>query len=114
MHNLKTGFNPPSLPVSTIHYVLEGEAVRDEDERGIVFMALNASIFRQFEFMQQQWMDTATMRTRATTRISSLAITKEKQVHGAGDRGPRSIVPSAAACRTSWNCAVEITSSCPV
>jgi deferrochelatase/peroxidase EfeB len=35
--------------------VPEGEPVRDEDEHGIVFMALNASIFRQFEFVQQQW-----------------------------------------------------------
>ena len=38
-------------------YVPEGEPVRDEDERGIVFMALNASIFRQFEFVQQQWIE---------------------------------------------------------
>jgi Dyp-type peroxidase family len=36
-------------------YVPEGQPVRDEDERGIIFMALNASIFRQFEFVQQQW-----------------------------------------------------------
>jgi Dyp-type peroxidase family len=36
-------------------YVPEGRPVRDEDERGIIFMALNASIFRQFEFIQQQW-----------------------------------------------------------
>jgi len=28
----------------------------DTGEHGIVFMALNASIFRQFEFVQQQWM----------------------------------------------------------
>jgi len=38
-------------------YVPEGQPVRDEDERGIVFMALNASIFRQFEFVQQQWIE---------------------------------------------------------
>ncbi|MGA3238314.1 MAG: dyp-type peroxidase [Bryobacteraceae bacterium] len=36
-------------------YVPEGEPVNDKDERGIVFMALNASLFRQFEFVQQQW-----------------------------------------------------------
>jgi Dyp-type peroxidase family len=36
-------------------YVPEGQPVRDDDERGIIFMALNASIFRQFEFIQQQW-----------------------------------------------------------
>ena len=38
-------------------YVPEGQPIRDEDERGIVFMVLNASIFRQFEFVQQQWME---------------------------------------------------------
>lgn len=38
-------------------YVPEGEAVRDEDEHGIIFMVLNASIFRQFEFVQQQWIE---------------------------------------------------------
>ena len=29
----------------------------DADDRGIVFMALNASISRQFEFVQQQWVE---------------------------------------------------------
>jgi len=38
-------------------YVPEGQPVRDEDDRGIIFMALNASIFRQFEFVQQQWIE---------------------------------------------------------
>ena len=38
-------------------YVAEGELARDEDDRGIIFMALNASIFRQFEFVQQQWIE---------------------------------------------------------
>ena len=38
-------------------YVPEGQPVRDEDERGIIFMVLNASIFRQFEFVQQQWIE---------------------------------------------------------
>jgi Dyp-type peroxidase family len=43
------------LPYGT--YVPEGQAVRDEDEHGIIFMALNSSIFRQFEFIQQQWIE---------------------------------------------------------
>jgi Dyp-type peroxidase family len=30
---------------------------RDEGEHGVVFMALNASIRRQFEFVQQQWIN---------------------------------------------------------
>jgi Dyp-type peroxidase family len=38
-------------------YVPEGEAVSDSAEHGIVFMALNASISRQFEFVQQQWIE---------------------------------------------------------
>jgi Dyp-type peroxidase family len=36
-------------------FVSEGEPVSDADERGVVFMALNANIARQFEFVQQQW-----------------------------------------------------------
>jgi len=43
------------LPYGT--YTPEGQPVRDEDEHGIIFMALNASIFRQFEFVQQQWVE---------------------------------------------------------
>jgi Dyp-type peroxidase family len=31
------------------------EPVSDKEERGVIFMALNASISRQFEFVQQQW-----------------------------------------------------------
>jgi Dyp-type peroxidase family len=38
-------------------YVPEGQPVRDEDEHGIIFMALNASIRRQFEFVCQQWIE---------------------------------------------------------
>jgi len=38
-------------------FVPEGQPVSDRDERGIIFMALNASIFRQFEFVQQQWIE---------------------------------------------------------
>jgi deferrochelatase/peroxidase EfeB len=29
----------------------------DTAEHGVVFMVLNASIFRQFEFIQQQWIE---------------------------------------------------------
>jgi Dyp-type peroxidase family len=42
------------LPYGT--YALEGEE-NDGRERGIIFMALNASIARQFEFVQQQWVN---------------------------------------------------------
>jgi deferrochelatase/peroxidase EfeB len=30
---------------------------RDDAEHGVVFIVLNASIFRQFEFVQQQWIE---------------------------------------------------------
>jgi Dyp-type peroxidase family len=33
------------------------EPVADSDDRGIAFMALNASLSRQFEFVQQQWIE---------------------------------------------------------
>ena len=38
-------------------YGLSGPDATDEDEHGIIFMALNASIERQFEFVQQQWVN---------------------------------------------------------
>jgi Dyp-type peroxidase family len=38
-------------------FVPEGLPVRDEDEHGMIFMALNASIGRQFEFVCQQWIE---------------------------------------------------------
>ncbi|MGH9394915.1 MAG: Dyp-type peroxidase, partial [Terriglobales bacterium] len=38
-------------------YVPDGQPADDGEDRGIVFMALNASIFRQFEFVQQQWIE---------------------------------------------------------
>jgi Dyp-type peroxidase family len=33
----------------------EGAPVTDTEDRGVIFMALNASLSRQFEFVQQQW-----------------------------------------------------------
>jgi Dyp-type peroxidase family len=36
-------------------FVPEGAPVSDAEERGVIFMALNASLSRQFEFVQQQW-----------------------------------------------------------
>ncbi|HEY1984507.1 MAG TPA: Dyp-type peroxidase [Terracidiphilus sp.] len=35
----------------------EKEVASDSEERGIIFMALNASLSRQFEFIQQQWIE---------------------------------------------------------
>ncbi len=43
------------MPYGT--YVPEGQPVLDQDERGVVFIVLNASISRQFEFVQQQWIE---------------------------------------------------------
>lgn len=36
-------------------FAAEGEPVVDSEERGVIFMVLNASLSRQFEFVQQQW-----------------------------------------------------------
>ncbi len=33
----------------------DNEPASDQEERGVIFMALNANISRQFEFVQQQW-----------------------------------------------------------
>jgi Dyp-type peroxidase family len=38
-------------------YVPEGRTANDTEERGVAFMALNASLSRQFEFIQQQWIE---------------------------------------------------------
>jgi len=38
-------------------YVPEDQPVSDDDDRGVIFMVLNSSIFRQFEFVQQQWIE---------------------------------------------------------
>jgi Dyp-type peroxidase family len=38
-------------------YVPEDQPVQDSGNHGIVFMVLNASLFRQFEFVQQQWIE---------------------------------------------------------
>ncbi len=36
-------------------FAAEDQPVADKDDRGVIFMALNASLSRQFEFVQQQW-----------------------------------------------------------
>jgi Dyp-type peroxidase family len=38
-------------------FAAENEDATDQEERGVIFMALNASISRQFEFVQQQWIE---------------------------------------------------------
>lgn len=38
-------------------FAAEGETASDQEERGVIFMALNANISRQFEFVQQQWIE---------------------------------------------------------
>ncbi len=39
----------------------EGEVVHDGAERGLLFVALNADIERQFEFVQHHWLNSATL-----------------------------------------------------
>jgi Dyp-type peroxidase family len=38
-------------------FAADGEAATDQEDRGVIFMALNANISRQFEFVQQQWIE---------------------------------------------------------
>jgi Dyp-type peroxidase family len=38
-------------------YIPEDQPVRDQDEHGVIFIVLNASLSRQFEFVQQQWIE---------------------------------------------------------
>jgi Dyp-type peroxidase family len=38
-------------------YTPDEQPGSDNEEHGIIFMALNASLFRQFEFVQQQWIE---------------------------------------------------------
>jgi Dyp-type peroxidase family len=38
-------------------FATDQEPVSDSDDRGVIFMALNASLSRQFEFVQQQWIE---------------------------------------------------------
>jgi Dyp-type peroxidase family len=38
-------------------FAADGEPASDQEDRGVIFMALNASISRQFEFVQQQWIE---------------------------------------------------------
>jgi Dyp-type peroxidase family len=43
------------LPYGT--WTPEDQPVTDPEERGVIFIALNANISRQFEFVQQQWIN---------------------------------------------------------
>ena len=38
-------------------FAASDESVSDTEERGVIFMALNACLSRQFEFVQQQWIE---------------------------------------------------------
>jgi Dyp-type peroxidase family len=38
-------------------FVKDGETPDDEEDRGLIFIAFNASIDRQFEFVQRQWIE---------------------------------------------------------
>ncbi|ASJ76613.1 Dyp-type peroxidase [Granulosicoccus antarcticus] len=60
----KGAFNTPSALADRrrilrrgLPYGQSGPDTNDADDHGIIFMALNASIERQFEFVQQQWVN---------------------------------------------------------
>ena len=97
--------------------VSAGESARrsgelDKTDRGIVFMALNASLSRQFEFVQQQWISYG----------NDAHLGNEKDLliahHGEGERfGIQGDTTAAnppffcSACPTSSSCAAATTSS---
>ena len=96
-------------------FVPEGEPVDDTEERGIVFMVLNASLFRQFEFVQQQWVQYG----------NDARLGNEKDML-LGNHGGKRKVCGAGRCKankssicvrlflTSFNCAAETISFCLV
>ena len=65
----------------------KGSRCGDEDERGIIFMALNASIFRQFEFVQQQWIEYGNDSHQGNDKDLLLGKSRgQRQIRGAGHR----------------------------
>lgn len=63
-YGVKDAFDTPGALVDRRRLVRRGlpygscdDPSSDNGDHGIIFMALNASIFRQFEFVQQQWMN---------------------------------------------------------
>ena len=60
----KEAFNTPGALVNRRRILRRGlpygevsDESRDDGDHGIIFMAINASISRQFEFVQQQWIN---------------------------------------------------------
>jgi hypothetical protein len=67
--------SPHYAPRTTVRtFRPEGTPVSDTEERGVIFMALNASLSRQFEFVQQQWIQYATTPVCVMKKISCWAI----------------------------------------
>ena len=94
----------------------EGEPVSDADDRGVIFMVLNSSIFRQFEFVHQQWVEYGNDAHQGSDKDALLGNHGwQGQVPDPGFDGPaESAVRLRSACRNSWNCAAAIISLCPV
>jgi Dyp-type peroxidase family len=84
----------------------EGEAVSDTDDRGVIFMALNASISRQFEFVQQQWIE------YGNDAHQGMVAKESTSCKGIGTLRIRRLC--VLACRILWSCAAGIIFSCPV
>lgn len=82
------------IPYGT--FVPEGDAVRDDDDRGIIFMALGASLFRQFEFVQQQWVQYG--------NDAHLGSDKDLLLGNHGDRG-KFVIPGTDAANPPFICA---------
>ena len=87
----------------------------DSTERGVVFMALNANISRQFEFVQQQWIaygNDAHLGNEKDLLMGSHS-EGEKVRHPGRHKPPAIHLLSARACPTSSSFAEESTFSSP-
>jgi deferrochelatase/peroxidase EfeB len=86
-------------------YTPEGEPARDDEEHGIIFMALNASISRQFEYVCQQWIEYGNDAHQGSDKDVLV---------GNHEAGETFMIQGscAAVYPSSWNCAAGTISSC--
>jgi hypothetical protein len=86
----------------------------DATDRGIAFMALNASLSRQFEFVQQQWISYGNDARLGNEKDLLMARHEPGERYGIqGTARLRTLHSSAPLCPTSSSSAAEIISSSP-
>ena len=87
----------------------------DSDEHGIVLMANCASLFRQFEFVQQQWLQYGLDFNAGndTCPIVGNHFDGQQVRHRRRPGLRQAALHRAPTCRNSWRRAAASTSSCP-